>query len=149
MGIETAIHQIRQFRSEHHKAIVNILFTGSWMQEQVRTFLEEADITPQQYNILRMLNGSKVPLTTMQMRERMLDKMSDTSRIVDRLILKQLVTKNINQHDKRLVDVTITEKEKMLLAQLDKKNDKLDSITKRLTEEEAKSLNELLDKLRG
>ena len=149
MGIETAIHQIRHFRSEHHKVIVNILFTGGWMQEQVRAFLEQADITHQQYNILRMLRGSNTPMTTMQIRERMLDKMSDTSRIVDRLILKELVTKSINKHDKRLVDVSITKKGRAVLEKLDEQNEKLDAITHRLTEEEAKMLNNLLDIMRG
>ena len=119
------------------------------MQEQVRAFLEQADITHQQYNILRMLRGSNTPMTTMQIRERMLDKMSDTSRIVDRLILKELVTKSINKHDKRLVDVSITKKGRAVLEKLDEQNEKLDAITHRLTEEEAKQLNNLLDIMRG
>jgi DNA-binding MarR family transcriptional regulator len=78
----------------------------------------------------------------------MLDKMSDTSRIVDRLILKNLVSKKICAGDKRLVDVTITDKGRRLLEKLDKRNDEMDQIVKELSSAELKSLNKLLDKIR-
>lgn len=82
------------FRNEHHKALVNLLFTHSWVSERTRLIFEKGDLTPQQYNILRILRGAKQPLSTLQIRQRMIDKMSDTSRIVDRLIAKNLVKKN-------------------------------------------------------
>jgi DNA-binding MarR family transcriptional regulator len=112
--------------------------------------LSAEDITLQQYNILRILRGSSpAPLSTLQIRDRMLDKMSDTSRIVDRLVVKGLAQKNISKTDKRLVDVMITEEGRELLAKLDLHNDELDNIASSLSEVEMNTLNNLLDKLRG
>jgi DNA-binding MarR family transcriptional regulator len=79
----------------------------------------------------------------------MLDKMSDTSRIVDRLILKQLAEKNTCPNDKRLVDVSITAKGLSLLAKIDAYNSEMDAVFDNLSETEARSLNKLLDKLRA
>jgi MarR family 2-MHQ and catechol resistance regulon transcriptional repressor len=102
----------------------------------------------QQFNILRILRGSSNPLSTLQIRERMLDKMSDSSRIVDRLILKGLVKKITCKTDKRLVDVTITAKGLKILEKLDAQEDKMENIFKSLTKNEAETLNTLLDKIR-
>jgi len=104
---------------------------------------------PYQYNILRILRGSEVPLSTLQIRERMLDKMSDTSRIVDRLIVKELVAKSTCPTDKRLVDITLTDKGHALVEKLDQLNDQIDGLLKGVTENEAKTINEILDKLRS
>lgn len=103
----------------------------------------------QQYNILRILNGSDIPISTLDIRERMLDKMSDTSRIVDRMVLKKLVKKKLNKTDKRLVDITITPKGKTLLTKLDAYNHEIDNIAASLTLNEAAVLSNLLDKMRG
>lgn len=149
MGIEQDIQQIRKFRNEHHKTVVNLIFTHNWVTEQLKQFLENEDLTLQQYNILRILRGSEKPLSTLQIRERMLDKMSDTSRIVDRLILKALAKKTISKRDKRLVDVTITTKGKKLLEKLDSTQSFIDGVMQNITELEAKELNCLLDKVRG
>lgn len=149
MGIEQDIQQIRKFRNEHHKTVVNLIFTHNWVTEQLKQFLENEDLTLQQYNILRILRGSEKPLSTLQIRERMLDKMSDTSRIVDRLILKALAKKTISKRDKRLVDVTITAKGKKLLEKLDSTQSFIDGVMQNITEQEAKELNSLLDKVRG
>jgi DNA-binding MarR family transcriptional regulator len=149
MGINNDIHQ-GKFRSAKNKAMVNLLFTYGWTMEQIKQFVSAEDITPQQYNILRILRGSfPQPLSTMQIRERMLDKMSDTSRIVDRLIAKDLVKKSVSATDKRLVDVMITERGQALLDRLDNRNNDLDSIFKNLTDAEASALSNLLDKLRN
>src|SRR5690606_9214646 len=97
MGIEQDIQQAR-FRSEYQKASVNLIYTFNWLTERSRALFATEDITPQQFNILRILRGSHPnPLSTLQIRDRMLDKMSDTSRIVDRLIVKGLVKKAINK----------------------------------------------------
>jgi len=117
--------------------------------EKVKEFVSHEDITPQQYNILRILRGSEVPISTLQIRERMLDKMSDTSRLVERLVKKELAVKKISTTDKRLVDVSISEKGLALLERLDQKNHEIDSITDTLTLAEALIMNELLDKMRG
>ena len=116
--------------------------------KKIKIFLDAEDITPQQYNILRILKGSNKPMSTMAIRERMLDKMSDTSRIVERILKKGLVEKRVCPSDKRLVDVTISQKGIAVLEKIDKSNDRLDSILQGLTTEEAAVLNQLLDKMR-
>ena len=149
MGIESDIHQSK-FVSAKQKAMINLLYTYGWMIEQIKEFLSEEDITHQQYNILRILRGSHPePLSTLQIRERMLDKMSDTSRIVDRLIAKHLVKKSVCPKDKRLVDVTITEKGQKLLKKLDARQDNVALVMGNLSEKEAEQLSALLDKLRS
>jgi DNA-binding MarR family transcriptional regulator len=147
MSLEKDIHQ-SNFRSEHQKLRVNLIFTYNWVMEGARKFYDQADLTPQQYNILRILRGAAKPLSTLQIRQRMLDKMSDTSRIVDRLIKKDLVKKVVCETDRRLVDVTITDKGKQLLSSLDETMTEMDEQLNGLTIEESKTLNELLDKLR-
>ena len=148
MSLENDIQQTK-FRNEYHKVSVNLIYTCNWMLEQHKKFFDNADITPQQYNILRILRGAGVPLSTLQIRQRMLDKMSDTSRIVDRLVKKELVKKVICKTDRRLVDVTIADKGLSLLDSLDGSNEEMDAAADRLTEEEAATLNQLLDKMRG
>lgn len=128
--------------------IVNLIYTYNWTTERLKRIFDKEDLTMQQYNILRILRGSPLPLSTLQIRERMLDKMSDTSRIVDRLIIKDLVKKGTCKFDKRLVDVTITEKGKNVLSKIDSFEADIESIADALSETEAKSLNNLLDKLR-
>jgi DNA-binding MarR family transcriptional regulator len=92
MGIDKDIQQ-SNFRNEFQKMGINLLYTANWLNEKIGKILANEDITQQQYNILRILRGSDKPLSTLQIRERMLDKMSDTSRIVDRLVVKELVEK--------------------------------------------------------
>ncbi len=147
MGIENDINQ-RIFKSEYQKAIVNLVYTYNWTTERIKHILDKEDLTPQQFNILRILRGSDTALSTLQIRERMLDKMSDTSRIVDRLVLKGLTKKVTSKKDKRLVDVTITDKGRKLLQRLDKHETDIESIVKSLSESEAKTFNQLLDKIR-
>ena len=129
MGIEKDIQQT-YFRNEFQKMSINIIYTANWLNEKMGQILATEDITQQQYNILRILRGSECPLSTLKIRERMLDKMSDTSRIVDRLIVKGLVEKTACQKDKRLVDITISKKGLQLLEKLDSLNDHIDSILK-------------------
>jgi len=149
MSIDQDILQSK-FRNEHQKAIVNLLYTYNWVTERSKELFATEDITPQQFNILRILRGSHpTPLSTLQIRERMLDKMSDTSRIVDRLIAKGLVKKGICKDDRRLVDVMITEKGKKLLERLDARQDEIDNIIGNLSKKEATSLSELLNKIRA
>lgn len=149
MGIDQDIHQSK-FRNVHQKAGLNLMYTYGWVMERIKELFATEDITPQQFNILRILRGSHPqPLSTLQIRERMLDKMSDTSRIVDRLITKGLVKKAICKTDRRLVDVLITEKGRKMLERLDLRQDELDNIVGNLSEKEATTLSELLDKLRG
>lgn len=148
MGIEQDIKQAK-FRNFHQKAGINLLYTVSWIRDRTKPIFESEDITPQQFNILRILRGSfPQPLSTLQIRERMLDKMSDTSRIVDRLIVKGLVKKLTCKQDRRLVDVIISDKGKKLLERLDQRQDEIDSVLKNLSDKEASQLSDLLDKIR-
>ena len=147
MGIEQDIQQ-PNFRNEFQKMGINLLFTANWLNEQIGKMLSEEGVTQQQYNILRILRGSNTPLSTLKIRERMLDKMSDTSRIVDRLIAKELVVKNTCEKDKRLVDITLSPKGLDLVDQLDQFNDRIDALLKGINESEAKTMNQILDKIR-
>ena len=146
MGIEKDIQQTN-FRNEFQKMGINIIYTAHWLNEKMSQILSTEDITQQQYNILRILRGSDTPLSTLKIRERMLDKMSDTSRIVDRLIVKGLVEKTACVN-KRLVDITVTKKGLQLLEKLDALNEQIDSILKGVSEKEATTMNQILDKLR-
>jgi len=148
MGIEKDISQAK-FRSEYQKATINLIYTFNWMNEQIKNMLDQYDITPQQFNILRILRGAGKPISTLQIRQRMLDKMSDTSRIVDRLIKKELVKKVICEGDRRLVDVSISDNGLQLLERIDHHQDQMDSVFKNLDEEQAITLNNLLDKIRN
>ena len=148
MGIDNEIKQAT-FRNNQNKAMVNIMFTHAWMVDHIKSFVKSENITPQQYNILRILRGAGEPLSTLQLRERMLDKMSDTSRIVERMVSKNLVKKAVSEKDKRMVDVVITPEGSELLQNLDRRNEELDAVVNHLSDQELETLNNLLDKLRN
>lgn len=148
MKLEEEIKQ-SHFRNEYQKAMINLAFTQYRFGEKVKTIFDRFGLTPQQFNILRILRGAKHPMSTLQIRERMLDRMSDTSRIVDRLVAKQLVAKSLCPTDKRLVDVTITNEGKKVLQQLDGCSAEMDDLLHGLSEAEAVQLNQLLDKARA
>jgi len=149
MGIDKDILQSK-FLNEYQRAAINLIYTYGWMMERQKIIFASEDITPQQFNILRILRGSfPAPLSTLQIRERMLDKMSDTSRMVDRLVTKGLVQKTACKEDRRLVDVMITDNGKKVLENLDAREKDLDAILGNLSKEEAVLLSELLDKIRN
>lgn len=150
MGIKEDIKQNKAFRNDYQKVGVNILFTYNWLTEKLKQLVEPYDITMQQYNVLRILRGSHPePLSTQEIRIRMIDKMSDVSRIVDRMIAKELVSKGLCPADKRLVDVQITQKGISLLNKLKKLELSMDNQLSALSAEEAAQLSLLLDKLRS
>jgi DNA-binding MarR family transcriptional regulator len=148
MGLENDIHQAK-FTSEHQKASINIIYTNNWVMERMKKIFETEDLTSQQFNILRILRGAREALSICTIRERMLDRMSDASRIVDRLIKKGLVKKTVNKFDKRLVSVTISPRGLALLKKMDERETEMNNITAKISPAEAKTLNKLLDKLRG
>ncbi|MBK7884808.1 MAG: winged helix DNA-binding protein [Chitinophagaceae bacterium] len=148
MSIEKDISQSK-FRNEYQKGVINIIYTHNWVMEKTKIIFDKGNITSQQFNILRILRGASGPLSTLQIRQRMLDKMSDTSRIVVRLIAKDLVKKVVCETDKRLVDVTITEKGKKLLEELDQYEPDVDAVLGKLSLAEVETLNILLDKIRN
>jgi uncharacterized lipoprotein YddW (UPF0748 family)/predicted transcriptional regulator len=148
MALENEINQ-RKFRNEYQKARLNILYTNNWLSEKISIIFDKWDITPRQFNILRILRGEGNPLSTLQIRQRMLDKMSDTSRIVDRLVRKGMVRKTTNDTDRRLVDIIITPRGRKLLEKIDPLEDEMDKMMTSLSPEEASTLSQLLDKLRN
>ncbi|MDP5170182.1 MAG: MarR family transcriptional regulator [Bacteroidia bacterium] len=150
MKLEEAIQQKTPFRNARHRATVNLLFTTNWLVDLHKGMFKPYSITLQQFNVLRILRGSYPnPISTSNIRGRMLDKMSDVSRIVERLVKKGLVERTTCLEDKRLVDVKITEAGMALLSEIDAHPEDMDSLIMNLNEEEAEQLNLLLDKLRG
>jgi len=149
MKLEEEITQ-KHFRNEYHKAAVNMVYTFNWLNNQNTSILKPLGITPQQFNILRILRGQyPKPATIKLIKERMLDKMSDASRIVEKLRIKEFVERNICSHDRRNVDVCITQKGLELLTKIDKLDDEIDGNLSSLNQVEITQLNDLLDKLRG
>lgn len=148
MRFEEEIKQ-KTFRSERQKATLNLLFTSSWLTNKHKEFFKQFELTPQQYNVLRILRGQHPNgISTSDIKTRMLDKNSDASRIVDRLAAKNLVNKTIPKVDRRLVSVVISEKGLNLLEDMDKMTDSLDE-TIGISEQEAEQINALFDKMRG
>ncbi|RZL44952.1 MAG: MarR family transcriptional regulator [Pedobacter sp.] len=139
-----------KFENVFQQSLVNLIFTYHWSNQKVKEMLSPFDITPQQYNVLRILRGQyPSPSTVNLIKARILDKMSDTSRIVDRLIQKGYVDKSVNNYDKRAVDIIISDKGLSLLKKMDKEVNFSTFIEPNLTEDEAEQLNVLLDKMRG
>ncbi len=148
MKIEEAIQQKIPFKSEHRKAAVNLMYTNGWLSEQFKSFFNQFGVTAKQYNILRILMGAGKPVSTSYIRDRLLDRMSDTSRIVDRMCKKELLMKKACSDDRRLIDVSLTKKGKEMLESIGRREDELDEILGQLDNEELIVLNTLLDKLR-
>ncbi len=150
MKLENAIKQ-STFTSEDQKVLLNLIYTFYYIKQKQKEFFDPYGITAQQYNVLRILRGvHPKAYTVYQIRERMLDKMSDASRIVDRLVKKGLVNRSITPADKRKVDVTINKKGLSLLKNIDKPLEKFMQKTfKDLSPAEKETLDRLLDKVRG
>ncbi len=148
MGIEEEIKQ-EKWKSDYQKLGVNIIYTYFWIKEQMGNSLKPFGITMQQYNVLRILRGQfPKGITTSDIRSRMLDKMSDASRLVDRLEKRKLVTKEINKEDRRLVIVTISDEGLKILEESDKLNFSFEKFAEQIKPEEALMLNNCLNKLR-
>ena len=139
-----------QFRNHLQEAAINILFTSGWLFNKQKDFFKPYGITGQQYNVLSILRGQYPgKISGAEIKLRMLDKNSDISRILDRLLLKGLVVKSQCPNDKRAADVQITQTGLDLLATIDTNIHALDIVMDNLTEEEAAQLSLLLDKVRG
>ncbi len=146
MKIEEEIQQ-EKFKNEYHKLLVNIFFTSNWLYALNMRFLRKFDLSPEQYNILRILRGQYPNVSTIfNLIDRMLDKMSNASRLVDKLVIKGLVDRKLCLEDRRRVDVLITQKGLDLLKQIDDEN--FEFVLDQISEKDASQLNKLLDKLR-
>jgi DNA-binding MarR family transcriptional regulator len=144
--IEEEIQQ-QKFTNVQQKAVVNLIYTSNWLQSKQQEFFKSFGITGQQFNILRILKGHfPKSISGTEIKSRMLDRNSDVSRLLDRLAAKKLITKKTCPNDKRASDVRINEDGLALLRQVDKdhQHDRVLS----LSDEEARTLSDLLDKSR-
>lgn len=139
-----------ELKNSHQKAFQNLIFTTNWLNGMLSTDLKQFGLTNQQYNILRILRGQyPQPSTIKLIRSRMLDRMSDTSRIVKNLWSKELIDRKVDAADRRNVHIFINEKGLDLLQQLDHIDDLIAGRMCNLNDDEILILNQLLDKLRG
>ncbi|MFM9052640.1 MAG: MarR family winged helix-turn-helix transcriptional regulator [Bacteroidota bacterium] len=149
MRLEDEIHQ-KSFGSEGHKLAVNIIFTYNWLHSHHSDFLKNYGLSLQQYNVLRILRGMNgEPVSVKTVRERMLDRMSDVSRIIEKLRTKGWVKRTTCEEDRRACDVSITQKGLDLLKQIDSEFHEVESLLDRLDDERKRELNALLDALRS
>ncbi len=147
--IEAEIKQ-EQFESSFHKMAVNLLFTSSWMADKHLQFLKPFGISQQQYNVLRILRGQyPEPASISLLMDRMLDKNSNASRLVDKLLTKGLVERTVSSIDRRQKEVAITEKGLKLLTSIGAEFGTLMNSFTNLSETQAEELSDLLDLLRG
>ena len=138
-----------KFNNEYHKARVNIYYTNNYISEQLQEILKPLQLSGTQFNILRILRGQYPKTSSIGLlKERMLDKNSDVSRIIDRLLAKKLVIRKECKLDRRQKDVQISQLGLDYLSEIDKYNDDLDKKMQHLTIEEVTQLNILLDKIR-
>jgi DNA-binding MarR family transcriptional regulator len=148
MKIEEAIKQ-QKFASNHQKLLVNIAYTNSFVTTKITTLLKPHDLSMQQYNVLRILRGQHPnPVSINNITERMIDKMSNASRLVEKLRKKKLIDRRICEHDRRQVDVVLTESGMKVLSEMDNLLPSLEKEMKHLSNKEMETLNNLLDKLR-
>ena len=138
-----------KFKSEYQKMLINILFTAGWLESMHSTTLKPYGISSQQFNILRILRGQyPKPATVNLLIDRMLDKNSNASRLVEKLRIKKLVERAICPEDRRAVNVIITKKGLSLLDELDKKDEEMMKTLKNIGVKDAELINTLLDKIR-
>ena len=149
MEIKEEIKQSR-FRNHYQEAAINILYTAGWLANQHKDFFAQFDITSQQFNILSILRGQHPnQISGSEIKSRMMDKNSDVSRLLDRLLSKGLIVKATCPEDKRAANISISAQGLELLKKSDAQISQLDNILGNLNEKEASQLSRLLDKDRG
>jgi DNA-binding MarR family transcriptional regulator len=149
MSLEQDIRQDK-FDNEFHKTAVNILFTSSWLYNLNALRLKPYDITPEQFNVLRILRGSHPKaLRLADISCRMIDKSSNATRLVEKLRLKNLVNRTLCENNRRQVDIRITAKGLRVLEAIDKDSKGWQKVLENISSTEALELNRILDKLRG
>lgn len=149
MRLEEEIKQ-KNFKDEYHKLFINLIYTGNWVKNLDSDLFKSYNITSQQYNVLRILRGQHPkPISVNLITDRMLDKMSNASRLVEKLRQKNYVDRRECPSDRRQAEVLITEKGLDLLVRLDKELELRMGRFSNITPEESKIVNDILDKLRG
>ncbi|AUP81447.1 MarR family winged helix-turn-helix transcriptional regulator [Flavivirga eckloniae] len=135
-----------KFPNNRIKALLNIVYTASWINSYQNDFFKSYGISPQQYNILRILNGAKEPLKVQVIKDRMLERSPNATRLMDKLCAKDYIERLPSEHDRRVVKIVITDEGKKLLKAIPNTINK--DLIKNLSEEEAEQLSNLLDKMR-
>lgn len=142
--------RVKQFASPWHRVTINVIYTNNWLNVMLEKRAGAKQITLQQFNVLRVLRGQfPNPVTNNLLKERLLTKTPDISRLVDRIVSKGLVSRTKNSGDKRAVDLLITEKGMHLLQEIEQDMMLDDVLSENLSKEECMQLSELLDKFRG
>src|SRR5688572_25305861 len=148
MGLEQDLKQ-EHFTNAYEKMIVNILFTSSWLSNLNASRLKPYGITPEQYNVLRILRGSHPKAMMLaDITQRMIDKNSNATRLVEKLRQKGFVKREICENNRRQVDILITDKGLQTLKRVESEESEWISVLKRVSKSEATELNRILDKLR-
>jgi DNA-binding MarR family transcriptional regulator len=148
MKLEDAIKQTA-FKSEEERLVINLVYTSGWLSSEQNRFFKRFHISSQQYNVLRILRGQYPnPASVGLIQERMLDKMSNASRLIEKLKQKKLIKRSACSKDRRQVDVLVTQEGLLLLEEIDKLSIEMNSVCDALNVKEKNTLNELLDKLR-
>lgn len=135
-----------KFVNNKVKALINIIYTANWISSRQNHYFKTFGISPQQFNILRILRGAGEPIKVQTIKERMIERAPNATRLTDKLCDKELIKRLPCPGDRRVVNIEITEKGLRLLKDIDK--DYRDDLLKNLTNEEANKLSELLDKIR-
>lgn len=149
MKLEDAIKQ-KRFKSEEERLIINMVYTSGWLGAEQNRYFKQFGISSQQYNVLRILRGQQPkPASVSLIQDRMLDKMSNASRLIEKLKQKNLVKRSECPSDRRQVDVMITDEGLALLGEIDKHEYHMNEICRSLTPKEMQQLNQLLDKFRN
>ncbi|HYC85517.1 MAG TPA: MarR family transcriptional regulator [Chryseosolibacter sp.] len=149
MGLEDDIKQAK-FADEYEKVAINVLFTGSWLHNLNATHLKPYGVTPEQFNVLRILRGGHpAKMMLADVTGRMIDKSSNATRLVEKLRQKGFVRREICEQNRRQVDISITDKGLALLKKIDAARDGWLGQLKNINRSEARELNRILDKLRG
>lgn len=138
----------REYRNEFHKGVVNLMYTSGWLNNQLRTFFQKYDLTYQQYNVLKIIRTAKDGTSINAIKNKMLDKMSDVSRIVERLRKKEYIMRVYSTRDRRTVQIFITQAGIDMLEEIESDQDFMDSLLAKLDQNEVDTLNNILNKVR-
>jgi len=134
------------FPSEKVKALINIKYTANWIESHQTAFFKPYGISPQQFNILRILKGAGEPIKVQTIKDRMIERAPNATRLMDKLCAKVLIDRIPCPNDRRVVHIEITKEGIDLLAEI--KNEFNEDLLKNLNQKEAKQLSDLLDKIR-
>ena len=135
-----------KFANNRVKALLNIIYTANWITSHQNDFFKAYGISPQQYNILRILKGSEEPLNVQTIKDRMVERSPNATRLMDKLCAKKYIERFPSEHDRRVVKIAITDIGKIFLDDIPNNFNK--ELLKNLNEKEAEQLSDLLDKMR-